>query len=220
MLPASSPEPDGTAGSETEVLLVQGLAVIRGERPVIRALDLAVAPGEVVLLRGPNGAGKSTLLRLLAGLLNAAAGTVTWAGEAIADDHERHGRRLRYVGHGDAVKPALSVAGNLQFWARFEGLSVARADAALDALDLGALGRLPAAILSAGQRRRLGLARLALAPRPLWLLDEPTASLDHQAATRLGRLIDDHCRSGGMAVIASHDDFMAGARVLALGGSP
>ena len=187
------------------MLATTGLGIIRGERAVFTDIDLAVAPGEAVVLRGPNGAGKSTLLRILAGLLSPTVGRVTWDGAAIADDREAHGRRLRYAGHGDALKLALSAFDNLAFWARFEGTPVDAVDDALDRLGLGALGLLPAGVLSAGQKRRLGLARLALAPRPLWLLDEPTVSLDAASVDLLAGMIWDHRAAGGMVVVATHD---------------
>jgi len=194
------------------MLEAQGLGIIRGERPVFAGLDLSVAAGEALVLRGPNGAGKSTLLRLLAGLLSATVGRITWNGAAIDDDH---GRRLRYAGHGDALKPALTARENLAFWARFEGGG--DVDGALDRLGLSTLADLPAGILSAGQKRRLGLARLALCPRPLWLLDEPTVSLDAAAVEMLAGLIADHRAAGGMVVVATHDGLaLEDARTLVL----
>jgi heme exporter protein A len=194
------------------MLEAQGLGIIRGERPVFAGLDLAVAAGEALVLRGPNGAGKSTLLRLLAGLLSATVGRITWNGAAIDDEH---GRRLRYAGHGDALKPALTARENLAFWARFEGGGAV--EGALERLGLSTLADLPAGILSAGQKRRLGLARLALAPRPLWLLDEPTVSLDAAAVDMLAGLIADHRAGGGMVVVATHDGLaLEDARTLVL----
>ncbi len=187
------------------MLATSDLGIIRGERAVFSGIELTVGPGEAVVLRGPNGAGKSTLLRLLAGLLSPTVGRVTWGGASIADDREAHGRRLRYAGHGDALKLALTAFDNLAFWARFEGTPVDAVDDALDRFGLGALGPLPAGVLSAGQKRRLGLARLALAPRPLWLLDEPTVSLDAASVELLAGLIWDHRAAGGMVVVATHD---------------
>ncbi|MFA5120824.1 heme ABC exporter ATP-binding protein CcmA [Zavarzinia sp.] len=187
------------------MLATEALGVIRGERAVLAGIDLTVEAGEALVLRGPNGAGKSTLLRLLAGLLAPATGRITWDGRPIDEDREAHGRRLRYAGHGDALKFALTAWQNLEFWARFEGTPVTAVDTALDRLGLGALGDLPAGILSAGQKRRLGLARLALAPRPLWLLDEPTVSLDAASVEVLAGLIWEHRAAGGMVVVATHD---------------
>ena len=176
------------------MLEARGLACERGGRVLFRALDLALAPGEAALVTGPNGAGKSSLLRLLAGLLPPAAGTVAWTDGDEPDFH--------YVGHGDAVKPALTVSQNLAFWVRLAGRgSVA---SGLEAVGLAALADLPARLLSAGQRRRLGLSRLFAAPAPLWLLDEPTAGLDNAAAAAFGRGLEAHLAGGGAAVIATH----------------
>ena len=176
------------------MLEARGLACERGGRELFRDLDLALAPGEAALVTGPNGAGKSSLLRVLAGLLPPSAGTVARTG---GDETNFH-----YVGHGDAVKPALTASQNLAFWVRLAGQgSVA---AGLEAVGLAALADLPARLLSAGQRRRLGLARLFAAPAPLWLLDEPTASLDDAAAEAFGRGLEAHFAGGGAAVIATH----------------
>jgi heme exporter protein A len=183
------------------MLTARDLACLRGDRAVFAGLSLALAPGEALLLTGANGAGKSTLLRILAGLLPPAEGMVAWAGEDIAADPAAHARRLRYVSHQDALKPALSVTENLDFFARLQGGQVGPA---LDALALAPLADLPARVLSSGQKRRLALARLALAPAPLWLLDEPTTGLDAASVERLAPLLAAHRAAGGMVVAATH----------------
>jgi heme exporter protein A len=183
------------------VLQATGLAAFRGERLVFRNLDFTVAAGGALLLAGPNGAGKSTLLRLLAGLLRPAAGQLTWRGEDALADPAAHAARVAYVGHLDAVKPALTAAENLRFAARLAGSRVADA---LAALGLAELADLPARMLSAGQKRRLALARLALSPAPLWLLDEPTLGLDAASLDRFATLIDGHRAQGGLVVAATH----------------
>lgn len=179
----------------------EGLAAFRGERLVFRDLNFTVDAGEAVLLTGSNGSGKSTLLRLLAGLLRPAAGTVLWDGEDALADLPAHARRVAYVGHQDAVKPGLTATENLAFAARLGG---GGADSALAAMGLQALAELPARVLSAGQRRRLALARLALTVAPLWLLDEPTLGLDAASVAAFATLIDGHRARGGLVVAATH----------------
>ncbi|MGG5808807.1 heme ABC exporter ATP-binding protein CcmA [Falsiroseomonas sp. CW058] len=183
------------------MLEAQDLACWRGERPVFAGLSFTLPPGGALLLTGANGAGKSTLLRLLAGLLPAAEGRLLWRGEDVAADRVAHAARLRYLSHQDALKPSLSVAENLRFYARLWGGEVAPA---LDALGLGALSDLPGRVLSSGQKRRLALARLALAPAALWLLDEPTVGLDAASVARLGALLAEHRARGGAVIAATH----------------
>jgi heme exporter protein A len=183
------------------VLQAAGLAAFRGERLVFSEVDFAVRAGGMLLLTGPNGSGKSTLLRLLAGLLRPAAGMLTWGGANVFADLPAHAGRVAYVGHQDAVKPGLTAAENLRFAARLNGGVM---QDALDAVGLEELGDLPARMLSAGQRRRLALARLALSRAPLWLLDEPTLGLDAASVDRFGVMLDAHRASGGMAVAATH----------------
>ena len=183
------------------MLTAAGLAAFRGERLVFRDLDFAIAAGGARTLTGPNGAGNSTLLRLLAGLLRPAAGTLAWNGEDALADPPLHARRIAYVGHLDAVKPALTAAENLHFAARLTG---GDAGEALAALGLGDLADLPARMMSAGQRRRLALARLALSRAPIWLLDEPTLGLDAASIDRLAALFAAHRAAGGLIVAATH----------------
>lgn len=184
------------------MLEARDLACLRGEQRVVFAgLSFTLDAGGALLLTGANGAGKSSLLRLLAGLLAPAEGVLLWQGEDALADRAAHARRLRYVGHGDALKPALTARENLGFFARLWGGEV---DAALAALGLGALADLPARVLSAGQKRRLGLARLALAPADLWLLDEPTTGLDAASVERLGTLLAAHRAAGGIVIAATH----------------
>jgi len=181
------------------LLQAEGVAAFRGERLVFSGVRFAVEPGGALVLTGPNGSGKSTLLRLLAGLVRAAAGRVLWFGEDVLADLIAHGTRVAYVGHLDAVKPGLTAAENLRFWGG--RAAVARA---LAALDLTALADLPARMLSAGQKRRLALARLVLSAAPIWLLDEPTLGVDAASVERFGALLDAHRAAGGVVVAATH----------------
>ena len=169
-------------------LIAEGLTSIRGGRTLFAGLSFAVGAGEALLLLGPNGAGKTTLIRTIAGLLGPAAGTIRLEG---GDAERSVGEQCHYVGHLNAVKSSLTVEENATFWCRFLGGRRDGLDAALAAFGLAALRDIPAAYLSAGQKRRLGLARVLLADRPIWLLDEPTVSLDRAAqevlAARRGR---------------------------------
>lgn len=183
------------------MLRAEALCLRRGGADVLAGFSLDAAPGEALVLTGRNGAGKSSLLRALAGLLRPAAGRVCWAGADVAEDLAAHARRLRWVGHGDAAKPALTARENLDFAAELLG---GDAGGALAGMGLGAVADLPARTLSAGQRRRLALARLLLAPAPLWLLDEPTVGLDAAAVARLGPHLARHRAAGGIVVAATH----------------
>ncbi len=183
-----------------------GLVCFRGERIVFAGLGFALAAGGALMLRGPNGSGKSSLLRLMAGLGRPLEGAIAWDGGPIADDVEAHNARLHYIGHADPVKPVLTVTENLMFWAslrRKDGAGEA-IRSALGRLGIGHLAGVPGRFLSAGQKRRVNLARLLAAPAPLWLLDEPHTALDEAAMRSLDDAIAEHRGGGGMVVMASH----------------
>lgn len=184
------------------------LACLRGPRLLFAGLSFALEPGGALLLTGPNGSGKSSLLRLMAGLLAPFAGRLTWNGEPVADAVDEHRARLDYLGYQDAVKPALSVAENLAFWAALADPHEAptRARIALDEIGLAGLADLPGRYLSSGQRRRLAIARILVGGAPIWLLDEPTTALDTDGVERLGRALARHRDGGGMVVAATHGD--------------
>ncbi|MFP4239594.1 MAG: heme ABC exporter ATP-binding protein CcmA [Rhodosalinus sp.] len=182
------------------LLAVHDLAVARGGVPVLEGVSFALGPGEALVLRGPNGSGKTTLLRTVAGLQPPLAGRVEAAPDAIA-----------YAAHADGLKATLTVAENLSFWARIFGTGDIAP--ALGALDLRDLADRPAGALSAGQKRRLGLARLLVTGRPVWALDEPTVSLDVASVALFAGAVRRHLGQGGAALIATHIDLGLDARV-------
>lgn len=183
-------------------LVSDSLACERGGRRVFTGINFALGSGEAMIVTGRNGAGKSTLLRVIAGLLRAAEGKVELTGgiEEASLPEQAH-----YLGHLDAAKPSLTVRENLTFWANFLGAPDETAvDTALDAVELGSLADLPAAYLSAGQKRRLSIARLLAVKRSVWLLDEPTSALDTQSQDRLAAFMREHLSGGGLIVAATH----------------
>jgi heme exporter protein A len=188
-------------------LSASGLTCVRGGRTVFAGIDFSVSSGEPLLVLGPNGAGKSSLLRVLAGLLRAAAGMLELKGcsppRAISECSH-------YLGHQDPIKPALTAGENLRFWSRFLG-GLAGVGEALETVGLGAVRDLPAGYLSAGQRRRLSLARLLAVERPIWLLDEPSSALDLDGQTKLSALMHKHLAGGGLIVAATHTGLGLGA---------
>jgi heme exporter protein A len=185
-------------------LKVSDLTVSRGGVPVLEGLTFALLPGQVLVLRGPNGSGKTTLLRTLAGLQPPMAGTISLPPEAIA-----------YGAHADGLKATLTVAENLAFWARIHGTH--EIEPALDDFNLQTLRNRAAQSLSAGQKRRLGLARLLVTGRPIWLLDEPTVSLDQASVSLFADAVRAHVAGGGAALIATHIDLRLEADILDVG---
>lgn len=174
-------------------LKVSGLACARGGVVVLQGMDFGLAAGQALVIRGPNGSGKTTLLRTLAGLQPPVSGQITAPEDAIA-----------YLGHADGMKSTLTAAENLAFWAKLHDTDAG--EDALAAFELAALAGRPAGNLSAGQRRRLGLARMLVTGRPIWLFDEPTVSLDSAAVSMFASAIRAHLASGGSALIATHID--------------
>lgn len=191
----------------TALLTAESLTLQRGERLLFESVSFALAPGSLLLLRGANGAGKSSLLGVLAGMLRPTAGTVRWAEEAPP----------HVLGHQSGVKTRLTLGENLDFWRQVNGPDGLIPDDALEAVGLGGLGEIESGHLSAGQTRRLGLARLLVSDRKLWLLDEPTASLDSRGDALVAGLIAGRLASGGAVIAATHHDISGATRTLTLG---
>lgn len=184
-------------------LTVSNLSVLRASRHLLSGVGFEVLSGQALILRGPNGLGKTTLLRTIAGLQPVYEGQVDMPEDAAV-----------YAGHLDGIKSTLTVRENLEFWASVFGTKTI--DAAISAFDMGYLIDRPGGMLSAGQKRRLGLARLIVTGRPIWLLDEPTVSLDTAAVAQFGAMIQAHLERGGVAVIATHIDLGLGDRAATL----
>ena len=193
------------------------LACRRGGRDVFAGVSFSAASGESLTIRGRNGAGKSSLLRMVAGLVRVAGGQLSLEG---GNPELTLGEQAHYLGHLDALKPSLSVEENLRFWSAFLGAAASDLSEPLRAVGLNALSDLPAAYLSAGQRRRLSIARLLTVKRPLWLLDEPTSTLDAAAQVRLGEIMKAHLAGGGIILAATHGPLqLDGAQELNLDGA-
>ncbi len=188
----------------------------RGGRRVFQGVSFAVLPGALLSLEGPNGAGKTSLLRMLAGFIAPVSGSLVFQGNgARVEDAEERGRFVAWLGHQDGVKAQMSVGENLAFFAALYGAGGSQD--VLSRVGLGKMKDLPAQYLSAGQRRRLGLARLILSARPLWLLDEPLAALDAAGKNLAAELMREHCARGGIVIAATHDALGVAGQALTMG---
>ncbi|MEA2985472.1 MAG: heme exporter protein [Alphaproteobacteria bacterium] len=199
-------------------LSVADLTCRRGGRELFSGLSFSLAAGEALVVTGRNGSGKSSLLRLIGGLLRADGGRISLKG---GNTEASIGEQAHYLGHQDALKPSLTVQENLRFWSAYLGPAENPSERALERLGLGELADLPAAYLSAGQRRRLSLARLITVHRPLWLLDEPASPLDAEGQVRLADLMHLHLTRGGLILAAAHGSIgLAATQELKLGVVP
>jgi heme exporter protein A len=196
-------------------VVAEALGCRRGERLVFAGLSFHLPAGGALLLTGANGSGKTSLLRILATLMMPVSGRLLWGVAPVAADSAAYRAQLDYVGHQDGVKPGLTPRETLAFWAALRGTEASRAprllEAALGTFALDRVADWPCRWLSAGQRRRIALARLIAAPASIWLLDEPTSALDHESQSRLEGAIAEHRASGGRVVVASHTPIDVGA---------
>lgn len=206
------------------VLEARRLAAQRGDARLFADVDFSIADGEALVVAGPNGSGKTTLLRIVAGLTMPAAGEVRWRGETMAPFDPRLRGDVAFNGHWPALKDELTAVENLDAWTSLHDRPASRAaiEGALDAVALSRRRRLPVRVLSQGQRRRIGLARLALAKRALWILDEPMTALDAAAIDVLRNLLARHLAGGGVCIAASHQPLPlenGRTKALTLGGA-
>ncbi|RWP89967.1 MAG: heme ABC exporter ATP-binding protein CcmA [Mesorhizobium sp.] len=204
-------------------LIVENLGGERGGDAVFSGIGFVLEERQALIVTGPNGSGKSTLLRVIAGLLPAAQGSVRIEGAMEIEDGDEAfpsvASACHYLGHQNAMKPALSVAENLRFWRDFNGDGQLGVEEALETVGLGGIGHLPFGYLSTGQRRRAAIAKLMVSHRPLWLLDEPTAGLDKASEGRFAGLMAKHCEGGGMIVAATHLPLGIEGTELRIGGT-
>jgi heme exporter protein A len=197
-------------------LSARSVTCVRGGRDIFADLSFDVAAGAALAITGANGAGKSSLLRIAAGLLPAASGAILIEG---GDSETTLAEQAHYLGHRDAIKPALTVTENLAFWRDFLGGEEGDVRASLDAVGLGHVASLPAFVLSAGQRRRLSIARLIAVKRHVWLLDEPTSALDSAGQATVAAVMENHLASGGIILAATHGPLGIFAQELRIGGA-
>jgi heme exporter protein A len=192
----------------------RGIRCVRGGREVFSRLDFAVTSGEALAVTGANGSGKTSLLRMIAGLLALSGGSIDLEG---GEGELTLAEQAHYLGHRDAMKPALSVLENLSFWRNFLGGEAFNAGQSLEQVGIAHTAQLPAAYLSAGQRRRLSIARLIAVRRPIWLLDEPTSALDAAGQTLFAAVMRDHLARGGIVIAATHAPLGIEAKELRIG---
>lgn len=191
----------------TAQLSADHLTLFRGDRCLFKGLRFALNPGELLLLEGPNGSGKTSLLRAIAGLIELESGKVRWNGTAVHKDRQPMQNAMAWMSHKVGLKGDLTLVENLHFEAALRPQADVEFGAVLKKLGLNRLTRLPLRSLSAGQQRRVALARLLLSASTLWLMDEPTANLDSEGRKLVVAAVENHLANGGMAIVAAHQDF-------------
>ncbi len=195
----------------TALLQGCGLAIVRGDRLLLDDLDFALAPGELLRVEGPNGSGKTSLLRVVAGLIEPDEGEVRWRGKPVRQQRQAYHAEVAWMGHRPGFKGDLTPPENLRFEAGLRAASRVTLETVFERLGLERLQRLPFRLLSAGQQRRVALARLVLSRARLWLLDEPFTNLDAAGREQVQELIAEHLAGGGLALAASHQELTVDA---------
>lgn len=192
----------------------ENLAYVRSGRIIFKGLSFDLKPSEHILLQGPNGSGKSTLLQVLMGVLAPRAGTVRWQDQNVEEDIKAYHRHIQYLGHRNGLQPSLDLVQNASFWMGLAGIKPDEKiiESALKAVGLFDFADFPSHVLSAGQQRRLAIARLIVTKPKLWLLDEPTVSLDEASKAKFFEILQQHLHQGGMAIIATHDIQSSGGK--------
>ena len=204
--------------NKESAIALNNISSVRGNKTLVRNLSIKIRSGEILTLKGPNGSGKTSLLRILASFLEPAFGSVTWNEKNIKNDVFSYRNEIVYVSHLNPIKNVLTVEENLNFWSRIENNKNLNPKV-FKFLGFEKIPKIPASLLSAGQRRRLNLARLVLSKRQIWLLDEPTTSLDDESIIKISTLLKNHIESGGIIVMAAHNEIIKSTNTLYLKNS-
>tara|TARA_Y100000590_G_scaffold239204_1_gene269041 strand:- start:1284 stop:1916 length:633 start_codon:yes stop_codon:yes gene_type:complete len=200
--------------NKESLIKLDNISATRGNKTLVSNLSISIKSGEILTLTGPNGSGKTTLLRLLASFIEPAFGSLYWNHNNIKDDIFSYRNKIVYISHLDPIKNVLSVEENLKFWSRIENNKYE--PKILEFLGFEKIPEMPANFLSAGQRRRLNLARLVLSRRPIWLLDEPITSLDNESISKITSILKSHKEAGGITIVATHSEIIESTNILHL----